>query len=504
MATVKISQLPPATGALSSTDVVAAVQSGTTVKATVGSFGYQPAGTGAVATTIQAKLRQTVSVKDFGAVGDGTTNDTAALQDAINASTGGVLYFPAGVYLCSTLSLVANLTIIGAGQNNTIIRSNGTNVGSFIVGISTSNVTVQDLQIDFADISSVSATSAFGFLNSNFVAIRNCKIVKFNKLGVAFNSCRYFWIQDCYIERTTPDAQGVNECILTTETGSQTNQYGWIQNNVCVNSGTLLQGSYLFIDNNTISNWRYGAGIGIAQTASTQYNIVSGNHIFGNYTGVDSDGFSVKGIECWGSSNRICNNIIHGASGPGIFLGGISSVVEGNIIYDNNTYTAETPSGGITLAYVSATYNANNSVVVGNRCFDNVGASGTQQYGITVGASVSNAYIGVNNLDGNKTGQILNLSTSANSYIGPSYGATATATLGTIANGASNSVSVTIPNAVFGNIVTASCSIDLQGMTISGYVNAANNVIVVVTNNTGSSKTLGSGVFRAVASSTLV
>jgi hypothetical protein len=38
MATIKISQLPPATIPLSSTDVVAAVQSGTTVKATVASL----------------------------------------------------------------------------------------------------------------------------------------------------------------------------------------------------------------------------------------------------------------------------------------------------------------------------------------------------------------------------------------------------------------------------------------------------------------------------------
>jgi hypothetical protein len=44
---------------------------------------YTPAGTGAVARTVDAKLKDTVHVKDFGAVCDGVTNDTAALNAAI-------------------------------------------------------------------------------------------------------------------------------------------------------------------------------------------------------------------------------------------------------------------------------------------------------------------------------------------------------------------------------------------------------------------------------------
>lgn len=55
---------------------------------------YTPAGTGAVATNVKSKLREFVSVKDFGAVGDGVTDDTAAIVAATN--TGKSVLFVSG------------------------------------------------------------------------------------------------------------------------------------------------------------------------------------------------------------------------------------------------------------------------------------------------------------------------------------------------------------------------------------------------------------------------
>ncbi|CAB4132813.1 Pectate lyase superfamily protein [uncultured Caudovirales phage] len=61
--------------------------------------GYTPAGTGAVATNVQAKLRQTVSVLDFGAKGDGVTNDASAFTAAWTTSNPKAVLVPAGTYL---------------------------------------------------------------------------------------------------------------------------------------------------------------------------------------------------------------------------------------------------------------------------------------------------------------------------------------------------------------------------------------------------------------------
>lgn len=67
-------------------------------------IGYLPAGTGAVVTDVQTKLHEFVSIKDFGAVGDGIVDDTAALQAArLHIElTGEALYFPSGVYKYTT------------------------------------------------------------------------------------------------------------------------------------------------------------------------------------------------------------------------------------------------------------------------------------------------------------------------------------------------------------------------------------------------------------------
>ena len=81
-------------------------------------------GAGAVSRTVESKLRDVVSVKDFGAKGDGATNDTSAIQlaDAYARSIGGSLHFPAGTYRASQLVLRTGSNWFGDGRESTIIK----------------------------------------------------------------------------------------------------------------------------------------------------------------------------------------------------------------------------------------------------------------------------------------------------------------------------------------------------------------------------------------------
>ena len=78
---------------------------------------FQQAGAGAVVRTMQDKAREVVSVKDFGAVGDGTTDDTAAIQAAINAAVGKVLLLgPNESYGITSVTIPSGVTLISNGS----------------------------------------------------------------------------------------------------------------------------------------------------------------------------------------------------------------------------------------------------------------------------------------------------------------------------------------------------------------------------------------------------
>ena len=95
---------------------------------------FQQSGAGAIVRTAQDKMREWVSVKDFGAVGDGVTDDTAAFNLAIAYANsrggndapnivGTTIFMPDGRYKLGALNAItrSGCNFVGASENGTVL-----------------------------------------------------------------------------------------------------------------------------------------------------------------------------------------------------------------------------------------------------------------------------------------------------------------------------------------------------------------------------------------------
>jgi len=118
---------------------------------------YLPAGTGAVATTVQTKLRETVSVKDFGFDGTGGTDNTVKFNNMLSSLSGlssVVIRFPAGQYHFATKpnNISSSISIVGDGIANTrlfrdfTVSSASQGLFNFVAGANGSSVSQMSIE----------------------------------------------------------------------------------------------------------------------------------------------------------------------------------------------------------------------------------------------------------------------------------------------------------------------------------------------------------------------
>jgi len=136
---------------------------------------YDPPFPGALTTgySVADKLEQYVSVKDFGAVGDGVTDDTAAIQDAIDygQTSGQAVYLPAADYLITdSIVISAPVTFVGDGWESRLRVDSAFPGTSDVISIDpaahTENIIIRDMSIQ--PVSGTPARYGIGVDISNY------------------------------------------------------------------------------------------------------------------------------------------------------------------------------------------------------------------------------------------------------------------------------------------------------------------------------------------------
>jgi hypothetical protein len=173
----------------------------TDLAATGGSalVGFQQAGTGAASRTPQDELRERISIKQFGAVGDGVADDTAAIAAAhayaASLPYGATLRIPRGKYNVTALpKLAANVNWQGDGRLASQIFYSGTGNGLAFTTASVNTYTSLRIFVRDMTIACTNAGNTGGGLvleSCAYVEIKNAYFEKF-KCGHILDGCSHF------------------------------------------------------------------------------------------------------------------------------------------------------------------------------------------------------------------------------------------------------------------------------------------------------------------------
>lgn len=147
-----------------------------------------------------------ISVKDYGAKGNGVADDASAIQSALDSlsSTGGVIYFPVGTYLVKSAVLFYSNQILLFEHEATIKQ--GASINSLMRNYSTTAIGGYDGTHDSMIIGATfdggtytTDNTLLGFCHAKNIVIRDCKFKnaygKWHDLEI--NSSQYVLVENC-------------------------------------------------------------------------------------------------------------------------------------------------------------------------------------------------------------------------------------------------------------------------------------------------------------------
>ena len=321
------------------------------------------------------------NVKDFGAVGDGTADDTAAIQAAIDSTSGaGMVYFPKGTYkITDTLEIIyaaeylsCNLEGVGlgskivwaGGDDKPMIHYRGQTGAGFnsftkisglyldgdsftggtysgVVGIQLAD-TPQDVFTGVCNVQITNCllfrldTGILGYYESDQVWISECWIKNFASFGIYNNFGGSGWnILSCHITDGAASSTGIRSSLSVTRVEGCVVQGTNLSVGIQIDGGTVKQGKVGGITNNYFESQIAGA-----------YGVI----LYGVNTGV------------------LENNTFNGFPGATLIaLADVDGVSCNNIRIGNNRHTQ---SGGFITALVTATAGTTGCTITGKQYTD--------------------------------------------------------------------------------------------------------------------------------------
>jgi hypothetical protein len=350
---------------------------------------FTASGTGAVERTVQAKLGEVVSVKDFGALGDGVTDDAAAINAAITYLAGlplraGEVRFPEGLYIVNSPinlpngggGVYSNITLAGPGRGAAEIRA-GAAMAAVILGSSTWNRghCVRDMTVNGRTL----ATRTIHWRAGSQFRIERCWVLNGTEGNVRLDGGENF----------------ISGCLL------------WSQDTVFTTVGALPSYNLQVnsADNQFVDNVLFNAKDANIQDTVGSDNLYTGNHAYHYSTALGANNFGTYNFDTAGG--RWIGNSADSCITAGFNLTGFGHQIIGNRIFWGTGWTASIGirlAAGLQSALVAHNFitgaTTTNAVVqlpspgVNTVVRDNVGsiygkgAKVLSSYGSTIGANI--------------------------------------------------------------------------------------------------------------------
>lgn len=300
------------------------------------------------------KLNVSVNVKDYGAKGDGTTNDSTAIQSALDAvkDSGGTVHFPAGEYALETaLLFYSNQNLIF--EEGAVLKQHAS-IDNLLMSYCGSTVTgytgTHDCVISGATFDGGTYTTnntLVGIIHAKNITFDNCTFK--NAYGtwhnLEINSSYNVKVVNCDFEGSRKSGQ--NACMIQIDAINNADTWPWSGNRGSIDSTVS---KYVEIVGTIFHDDTISPAIGNHSSASDKYIRIHDN-IFDGLT-------SSRGAVCFGAADNvdIYNNTFNGCTT------GIGSSGATYYIHDNRFVSATTAiSGETSIAHanmINGTYTA--------------------------------------------------------------------------------------------------------------------------------------------------